>query len=106
MTGQAAVTVNENQWEVSIATTYAELTTGLRGVSALAVGTGMLFVLPSAQTVSVDTTGMNFAIDIIFIANNTVIDIARNIQPGYLVTEETECDNFLEVNANAAAGPE
>lgn len=102
MPGTAIVTINENEWQVSIASTFSELTTGLRGVSALAAGTGMLFILPAVQAVSVDTTGMNFALDIIFIANNIVIDVARNIQPGYLVTEETPCDSFLEVNAGEA----
>jgi len=102
MPGQAIVTLNENQWEVSVASTYAELTTGLRGIASLAANTGMLFILPAAQAVLVDTTGMNFALDIVFIANNIVIDVARNIEPGYLVTEETPCDSFLEVNAGEA----
>lgn len=106
MPGTAIVTINENEWQVSIASTYSELTTGLRGVSALAAGTGMLFILPAAQAVSVDTTGMNFSLDIIFIANNVVIDVARNVEPGYLVTEETPCDSFLEVNAGEAVDVE
>ncbi len=106
MPGQATVTIGENSWTVSVATTYAELVQGLSGVLSMPAGTGMLFVLPAAQAVSVDTTGMNFPIDIIFISNNTVIDIARNIQPGYLVTEETPCDSFLEVNAGEADGVE
>ena len=69
MPGTAIVTINENEWEVSVASTYAELTTGLRGVASLSAGTGMLFLLSPAQAPSVDTTGMNFALDIIFIAN-------------------------------------
>lgn len=100
MAGQAVITINENQWSVSLATTYAELTTGLREVASINPGTGMLFILPSSQAISVDTTGMNFPIDIIFIANNLVVDVASNVDPGYLVTEETPCDSFLEVNAN------
>jgi len=106
MPGQAIVTINENQWSVSLATTYAELTTGLRGVASLPAGTGMLFILPAAQVVSIDTHNMSFPLDIIFISNDTVIDVARNVQPapvpGYLVTEETPCDMFLEVNAGEA----
>jgi len=104
--GQAVVSINQSQWTVSLATTYAELTTGLGGIDSLSVGTGMLFILPAAQAVSVDTSGMNFPLDIIFISNNKVIDVARDIQPGYLVTEETPCDSFLEVNAGEAANVE
>ena len=106
MPGQATITINENQWNVWVATTYTELTTGLRGVASIAAGTGMLFVLPSKQAVSVDTREMSFPIDIIFISESTVIDVASNIQPGYLVTEETPYDMFLEVNAGEATDVE
>ncbi|MBA7465727.1 hypothetical protein ES707_00897 [subsurface metagenome] len=106
MPGQAVITINETQWNVWVASTYAELTTGLRGRTSIDSGTGMVFILPATQAVSVDTTGMNFALDIIFIANSIVIDVARNIEPGYLVTEETPCDSFLEVNAGEAVDVE
>ncbi len=106
MPGTAILTVNENQWSVSLATTYAELTTGLSGLASLAPGTGMLFVLPEKRQVTVDTSQMLFPIDIIFISESLVIDVASNIEPGYLVTEETPCDMFLEVNAGEAAGVE
>lgn len=106
MPGQAAITIKENQWNVWVANTTAELTTGLSGQESITSGTGMLFVLPAKQQVTVDTTNMLFPIDIIFISESLVIDVARNIQPGYLVTEETPCDMFLEVNAGEAAGVE
>jgi len=104
MPGQAIVTVDDNQWTVEVASTQTELMTGLAGRTSLTPGTGMLFILPSAQQVTVTTQNMLFPIDIIFIANNTVLDVASNIQPGYEVTEETPCDSFLEVNAGEAAG--
>lgn len=100
MSGVALVTINENQWAVEVATTYEELTTGLAGRESLPAGTGMLFIPPERQVITVNTTQMLFALDIIFILNDTVLSIARNIQPGYLVTEDAECDGFLEVNAN------
>lgn len=106
MSGQAVVTINENQWAVSVATTITELTTGLGGQSSIPAGTGMLFILPSRQAISVDTTQMNFPIDIIFIKDNSVLDIASDIDPGCLVTEETSCDSFLEINAGEAASVE
>lgn len=106
MPGEAVVTINENQWTVWVASTTAELTTGLSGRESITAGTGMLFVLPAKQQVTVDTSNMLFPIDIIFISESLVIDVASNIQPGYLVTEETLCDAFLEVNAGEAAGVE
>ncbi|GAI78728.1 unnamed protein product, partial [marine sediment metagenome] len=106
MSGQAVISINENEWAVSLATTYTELTTGLSGVESIPAGTGMLFILPARQLVTVDTTNMLFPIDIIFIKDDAVLDIASNIQPGYLVEEATPCDMFLEVNAGEAAGVE
>jgi uncharacterized membrane protein (UPF0127 family) len=106
MSGQALVTINENQWAVSVANTVGELATGLSGQSSIPAGTGMLFVLPTSQVVTVNTTQMLFPLDIIFIANGIVVDVARNISPGNLVTEETPCDSFLEINAGEAASVE
>ena len=106
MPGQSIITIQDKQWQVTLATTYVELTTGLSGVASLAAGTGMLFVLETRRQVTVDTSRMLFPLDIIFISENTVIDVASDIEPGYLVTEETLCDMFLEVNAGEAAGVE
>ena len=106
MPGQSIITIQDKQWQVTLATTYVELTTGLSGVASLAAGTGMLFILPAKQQVTVDTSNMLFPIDVIFISENTVVDIASDTQPGYLVTEETPCDMFLEINAGEAAGVE
>ncbi|GAJ09916.1 unnamed protein product, partial [marine sediment metagenome] len=102
MPGTATVTINENQWNVEVASTIDELTTGLAGRASINPGTGMLFMMPASQQVTVTTQDMLFPIDIIFIANNIVVDVARGIEPGYEVTEETPCDSFLEVNAGEA----
>lgn len=102
MLGQALVTINENQWSVEVASTSAELIAGLAGRASIPAGTGMLFILPARQLVTVDTSEMLFPIDIIFIKDDVVLSIAPNIQPGYLVEEATPCDGFLEVNANEA----
>ncbi|MBA7506484.1 hypothetical protein ES706_05175 [subsurface metagenome] len=99
MPGTATVTINENQWNVEVASTIDELTTGLSGRSSMPAGTGMLFILPASQQVTVITQDMLFPIDIIFISSSIVIDVASGIEPGYEVTEETPCDMFLEVNA-------
>lgn len=102
MPGTAIVVINENEWSVEVATTTIELATGLAGRASLAAGTGMLFILPVRQVVTVDTTQMLFPIDIIFIKDSAVLSIANNISPGYLVEEATPCDMFLEVNADEA----
>jgi len=106
MPGTALVTINDNQWSVEVANTTSELIQGLSGVASIPAGTGMLFILPARQLVTVQTEQMLFPIDIIFIKDDAVLSIAPNIQPGYLVEEATPCDGFLEVNANEAFGVE
>ncbi|GAH70935.1 unnamed protein product, partial [marine sediment metagenome] len=103
MPGTAVVTIGDNQWSVNVANTSSELIAGLSGVVSLAAGTGMLFVLPARQVATIQTEQMLFPLDIIFIKDDTVLSIAGNISPGYLVEEATPCDMFLEVNAGEAA---
>jgi len=103
MLGTALITINENQWSVEVANTIAELSNGLSGRASLPAGTGMLFILPTKQAVTVQTNEMLFPIDIIFINNNLVLSVAQSIEPGLLVEEATPCDGFLEINALEAA---
>lgn len=107
MPGQAIVTIRDKQWQAYLATTYAELTTGLRGLSSILPGTGVLFVLPQDQTVTVTTRGLYFPIDIIFISSQLeVVSVAPGVLPNVLVTESTPARYFLEVNAGEVEGIE
>ncbi len=103
MLGAGTVTIGSNTWNVEIAGTPTDLATGLSGRASLAAGTVMLSVLPSRQAVTVQTIYMLFPLDIIFIKDNLVLDIARNVAPGNTVNEATPYDGFLEVNAGEAA---
>ena len=103
MAGTALVEIAGNQWNVEVANTSDELLQGLSGRASLTAGTGMLFILPVRQVATIQTNEMLFPLDIIFIINDTVFSIARNIQPGFLVEEATPCDGFLEINALEAA---
>ncbi|MDP3064974.1 MAG: DUF192 domain-containing protein [Chloroflexota bacterium] len=105
MPGQALVTIGEKQWSVAMATTPEELTQGLGGVAAIAPGTGMLFDLGQDQVIQVTTVPMLFPLDIVFIhSSQGVVGVARNAQPGFLVTSDGPARFFLEVNAGEAEG--
>lgn len=107
MSGQAVITIKDMQWQASLAASYAELTTGLKGQAALTAGTGMLFVLPSDQPVAITMQGVNFPIDIIFISSHLqVLDVALGVPPGVMLNENTPVRYFLEVNAGEAEGIE
>ncbi|GAH91567.1 unnamed protein product, partial [marine sediment metagenome] len=67
MPGEAAVAIRDKQWSVVVANTYAELTSGLSGVSSMLSQTGMLFDLGYDQSyIQIDMSQMLFPLDIIF----------------------------------------
>lgn len=102
---QATVTIHDTQWQVSIATTPSELTQGLGGLPSIPASTGMLFDLGHETIITVTTEPMLFPLDIAFISSSlVVVDMARNIQPGCLVTSDVPVRYFLEVNAGELSG--
>ena len=112
MPGQAIVTIRDRQWSVAIANTYAELTSGLSGVSIIPPQTGVLFDLGYDQKdIEINMSQMLFPLDIIFI-NSTqgVVGALLDVQPGLNATFHNEqlpgARCFLEVNAGEAEGIE
>jgi len=107
MPGTARVTINEKEWAVDVALSPSELAAGLGGIASIPAGTGMLFELGTEQAVEVTTEPMLFNIDIIFISEGLeVVDMVRDVAPGFLVTEDTPVRYFLEVSAGETEGIE
>jgi len=84
---------------------------GLSGRSGLAEGEGMLFVFSQAGAQGFWMGGMNFPIDIIWMKDGQVIDIASNVPPPGLGQDEKTLpiyyprlpsDRVLEVQAGLA----
>ncbi len=100
MAGQALVTIKDKQWAVDITVTPWELSQGLGGLLEVPPDTGMLFDIGYEQFIEVTTVPMLFPIDIAFLAEDlTVIEVYRNVEPGYLVTSQKPARYFIEVNA-------
>lgn len=112
MPGQAIVTIDGKQWAVSVATTTAELVSGLSGVASMAPGTGMLFDMGVDQSsIPVNMSQMLFALDIIFINSSAgVVGVLRDVQPGEAAQFQADTTAgaryFLEMNAGEAEGIE
>ncbi len=107
MPGQAIVTIRDRQWACSVASTPAGLAAGLSGGPGMPVGTGMLFVLPQEQLVTVTAVSMLFPLSVIFIGENLrVTEVALMLAPGDWGTTSLPCRYFLEVNAGEADGIE
>ncbi len=98
-----------NCFEVEVASTEAQRVAGLSNRTSLEAEKGMLFVFSQAGNYPFWMKGMNFPLDIIWIAKNgTVVFIERNAQP----CTTTECipidpqknvSYVLEVNAGIAS---
>jgi len=75
------VTVGRATFTVEIASTTLEQMTGLSYRTSLADGHGMFFVFGAPAVQHFWMKDMNFAIDIIWIANDAVAGFAENAQP-------------------------
>jgi uncharacterized membrane protein (UPF0127 family) len=107
MPGQAIVTIRDKPWACSVASTPAELATGLSGVPGIPPGTGMLFVLPQEQIVTVTAVDMLFPLSVIFIGENLLVtEVALLLSPGDWGTTTLPCRYFLEGNVGEADGIE
>ena len=107
MPGQAIVSIRDKQWQAYLATTYAELTTGLGGQPSIPAGTGMIFDTGWQQVIQITTVPMLFPLDIAFFSEEFVVtEVYRNIEPGYLVTSMLPARYFLEVSTGELEGIE
>lgn len=108
MPGQAIVTIDSSQWQVSVANTYTEITEGLSGLTELPANTGMLFDLGAEYSgIVIDMSRMQFPLDIMFIRSASgVVGVLENVQPGSSPSFTQGARYFLEVNAGEAEGIE
>lgn len=71
---KAWVKIGAKAWVVDVARTSAQIAEGLRGIESIPVNTGMLFDLGEpTNPVEMDTSGMLFPTDFVFIAEDLVV---------------------------------
>lgn len=108
----STVTVGSKKIVVELAVTSDQKTQGLSGRTSLAKSAGMLFVFKPAEQQAFWMKDMKFALDIVWVANNKIVGVERNVPmplPGtttsQLPTYESPAaiDYVLEVNAGVAA---
>jgi len=82
---QNVIITNQNNKDITVnvelATTPAEQAKGLSDRKILKVGSGMLFVFDNKQIMSFWMKNMNFPLDIIWLDDNQIIKISRNLPP-------------------------
>ncbi len=109
---EAALCVNEARINVLVADTPEERAAGLSGYPGLPDDAGMLFVFGEPTRPSFWMKGMRFSLDIIWIRDGTVAQIAAAVQPPPPNTPDDQLPRYqsdepvthvLELPAGAAA---
>jgi len=80
----AGITVNNQELDVEVATTSAEIVRGLSGRDSLDLD-GMLFVFPAPGKQNFWMKDVRFPLDILWINDGKIVDILRNVpapEPG------------------------
>ncbi|MDO8602040.1 MAG: DUF192 domain-containing protein [bacterium] len=77
----ATLTVNKHVYQVEIAKTFLQRANGLMRRDLLLENHGMIFQFDNKITPAFTMQGVRFPLDIIWIANDRIVDIAKNLQP-------------------------
>jgi len=106
---QKIIKINNNELQVEVVKTFADMVKGLSGRQELCENCGMLFEYPDQQIRNFHMQGMNFPLDIIWIKDKVIVEIEENVPvlTGDKITrvQSTEKINrVLEVNAGWAKG--
>src|SRR3989338_709316 len=106
-----AVSINGQRVNVEVAQTVAERSRGLSNRPPLGADEGMVFVFPEPSTPSFWMNGMRFPLDLIWIANQTVVNITSDVPvPTSTVllryTPDQPVSHVREVNAGWPASHE
>ena len=104
----AIVKIAGQEIKVELAKTPKSQTKGLSGRKKLADNEGMLFLFPFVEKRSFWMKDMNFSIDIIWINNGEIVDIAHNLPPAIeanppVYYPRLPINTVLEVNAGFSA---
>ena len=105
----ASVTVGAKTFQVMVASTTLARSNGLSGKDGLAENEGMYFLFGSFGNYGFWMKDMKFAIDIIWIAGDTVVGFAENAKPEpgkalwslKIYYPPQNIDKVLEINAGA-----
>ncbi|TSC96800.1 MAG: hypothetical protein Athens101426_40 [Parcubacteria group bacterium Athens1014_26] len=100
------VKINNSVFEVEVAKSLAELSKGLSGREGLAESKGMLFVFSFSGKNGFWMKDMKFPLDIIWIKDNRIVGIEKNVPPPATAAEGLKIyyppesiNKVLEINA-------
>jgi uncharacterized protein len=87
--------------KVEVVSTPEKLQKGLGGRKNLCENCGMLFVFPQKSLVGFWMKDMQFALDILWVSNGRVMNVAKNVDQAFseIIEPKVSSDMVLEVNA-------
>lgn len=98
------VIFNDKEWRVEVANTMVKRIQGLSGREGLKDITGMLFDFPNFGKQGIWMKDMNFSIDIVWLNNGKIVDIAPNASPelgtSFVFYPREDANYVLELPAN------
>jgi uncharacterized membrane protein (UPF0127 family) len=104
---RATVTISGHSYPVEVADTLTLQAKGLAGRESLEPGHGMIFPFGAKRSTGFVMQGMRFPLDIIWVADGTIVGILKNVPPdtglvAKVYKPEVPVDLVLEVNAGTA----
>jgi len=95
--------INDKNINVEIVTTQVQQYQGLSNRISLCSDCGMLFIFPDKEVRKFVMRNMNFPLDIIFVSDNEIINIEKNLspegnEPANLYQSLIPADMVLELN--------
>lgn len=104
ITNTPQVTIRNQSFYVELADTSISRENGLSNRPALDREHGMLFTFPKSDYHQFVMRNMNFPLDIIFIKENKIVDIKKNLPPEgappkTFYTPISDADKVLEINS-------
>ena len=102
-----AVTISGESFKLEVADTEEKRLKGLSGRNEMASDKGMIFIFDDVASHGIVMRGMRFPLDIIWLRNKKVVDIADNVYPdnGFeskIYYPVIQADVVIELNAGAA----
>ena len=101
-----SMTINGHKLNIEIANTDEKRAQGLSNRTSLDSHSGMLFIMPTAAKHNFWMKDMKFALDLIWIRNDQIVEITPNVgftDQTKLYSSSVDADQILEVNAGWAA---
>jgi uncharacterized membrane protein (UPF0127 family) len=93
-TRNRVISLNEKPIEVEVASTYTARQKGLKDRESLPDGKGMMFVFSVSGQHGIWMKNMRFPIDVIWLKDGVIVDMAKNIQPPTQRTANEELDIY------------